>query len=309
MFNSRIYTGDGEIHFSGAHLGGKPAKFGTIRFNEDNLDSEREGIRGLKNMDRMNRAVFQMKPILMENILEKPRTEKIQEGYCGLHQKFARTRNMTDLMGRAPLQKFIDADKREQIRRNFENDPISERRLEISPYIDNQKTETFRNSYNKENFTKPFTDSADSVYMIAIKNDIRSILEMLLTAQCFKPFSDKWNALEKNLNRHNWNINWLNENDSEIAYSLNKGEELNFKTRDKNSYLPMKIMVYVICHEMAHVACVNETGHTETFYHTMWLIECAAFMTGLLRPQDFPLREVKFSNEGIVSREIMLKEL
>lgn len=84
---------------------------------------------------------------------------------------------------------------------------------------------------------------------------------------------------------------------------------MNFKTRDSNTYLPMKIMTYVLCHELAHVACTNEEQHTETFQKIMWIIECAAFMAGLLRPSQIPREAISFSSQDIVKRDIVKDEL
>lgn len=331
MFNQRVYSEDGEIHFSGSHLGMTPetvlnksshkrnpyasSRIGKISFSEANLDSECRDIHGPRNVDRMNRSVFQMKPMSMDNILEIPRRETLEksrkEEFQGLHQGFGREDDMTALLAYPQLQQFISADKRQEIRKEFEESTgkvlptIEEMTLSKPPR--NHRKDTQTASY--EGFTQKFASDADRIYMNSVKSSIKSILNMIEEVECFRPFDNEWKNLRKQLEKYNWNINLLDSSDKDIAYSLSKGKELNFKTKDTKTYLPMKIMIYVICHELAHVACVSEQGHTEKFSKTMWLIECAAFMTGLLRPSSFPVETLRFSNQAVVSRKIVRDEL
>ena len=339
MFNQRVYSEDGEIHFSGSHLGMSPetvlnksshkrnpytsSRIGKISFSEANLDSEFCDIHGPRNVDRMNRSVFQMKPMSMDNILETPRSEILgksskdshKEEFRGLHQGFGREDDMTALLAYPQLQQFINADKRQEIRKDFEKStgqilPTIEE-MSISNPLRNHRRDFQRDPSTvvHEGFTQKFASDADKIYMNSVKSSIKSILDMIEEVECFRPFDREWKNLRRQLEKYNWNINLLDSSDKDIAYSLSKGKELNFKTKDTKTYLPMKIMIYVICHELAHVACVSEQGHTEKFSKTMWLIECAAFMTGLLRPSSFPVETLHFSNQAVVSRKIVRDEL
>ena len=331
MFNQRVYSEDGEIHFSGSHLGMSPetvlnksshkrnpytsSRIGKISFSEANLDSEFCDIHGPRNVDRMNRSVFQMKPMSMDNILETPRSEVLEkshkEEFRGLHQGFGREDDMTALIAYPQLQQFINADKRQVIRKDFEKStgqvlPTIEE-MSLSNPLRNHRRDS--STIAHEGFTQKFASDADKIYMNSVKSSIKSILNMIEEVECFRPFDSEWKNLRRQLEKYNWNINLLDSSDKDIAYSLSKGKELNFKTKDTKTYLPMKIMIYVICHELAHVACVSEQGHTEKFSKTMWLIECAAFMTGLLRPSSFPVETLHFSNQAVVSRKIVRDEL
>lgn len=339
MFNQRVYSGDGEIHFSGSHLGMTPetvlnksshkrnpytsSRIGKISFSEANLDSECRDIHGPRNVDRMNRSVFQMKPMNMDNILEIPRRETLnkssKEKFQGLHQGFGREDDMTAMLAYPQLQQFINADKRQSIRKDFEEStgkvlPTIEEMSLSNPLRNHRKdtsTVSQRESQREshEGFTQQFASDADRIYMNSVKSSIKSILNMIEEVECFRPFDSEWKSLRRQLEKYNWNINLLDSSDKDIAYSLSKGKELNFKTKDAKTYLPMKIMIYVICHELAHVACVSEQGHTEKFSKTMWLIECAAFMCGLLRPSSFPVETLHFSNQSVVSKKIVRDEL
>ena len=168
--------------------------------------------------------------------------------------------------------------------------------------------EGFKDSVT-EPFTSSFTSSADNAYRLNINSNIHAILNIINGMECFNLYRLYWRDLKRNLDAHHWNINILDSLDDDIAYSLNKGEELNFKTNDNSSYLPYKIMIYVICHELAHVACNKEVGHTETFIKIMHIIEVAAFIAGLLRPKDFPVVPIRFSNQSVVSKDIVKFEI
>ena len=297
-----------------------------------------------------------------------------KEQYCQLHQKFERTRDMQDLIGKPALARVINEDKKEQIRKQFElttteqlkraknqngteyssvamqrmygvpfsvnqegfagtfeetrQKPI--RNVSINPYGNLSETrhevpdmrknkmpkeihkaiakEGFKGS-TTEPFTSSFTSSADNAYRLNINSNIHAILNIINGMECFNMYRSYWRDLKRNLDAHHWNINILDSLDDDIAYSLNKGEELNFKTNDNSSYLPYKIMIYVICHELAHVACNKEIGHTETFIKIMHIIEVAAFIAGLLRPKDFPVTPIHFSNQSVVSKDIVKFEI
>ena len=281
MFNQRIYTGDGQIHFSGQHLG-NGRRIGRVSFNEEGLDSEKLAIRGIRTSDKMNRSIFEMKPIEMNFILEKPRNK---EPYCYCHQKFERTKDFSNLIAYPALREVISKDKKQQL------------------YDECIQSGTI------EPFSSSFTKSADSAFSIVIKNQIRSILSVLNDFECFDIYRKYWKDLENNLQKNHWNINILGFDDQDVAYSINKGQILNFKSRDSSNYIPYKILTYVICHELSHVACKNEQGHTETFMMIMHVIEAAAFIAGLLRPNDYPDEVVKFSNQTIVSKNILIDEI
>ena len=332
MFNQRIYTNDGMMPFLNVDIGSKPNRntkrtIQVHKVSECNLDTDRLSIRGPRDNSKMNRSVFEMKPneriIIMDNPVKQEIKEIKKEGYCGLHQKYARVHDMNYLIGSAPFENKVNEIGRNKLKKEFEDSiksfSFQSKPSEI-PEKDAFKKDAFlkesfkkdaflKESFKKESFSNGFISSADKIYKLKICSDIESILSMLENIECFHPYNSYWKDLRRNLNKNNWNVNILPTDDDDIAYSINKGEKLNFKTRDSKTYLPMKIMIYVLCHELAHVACTKEIDHTETFSKTMWLIECAAFMTGLLKPKDYPIKDIMFSEKAIVSKEIVKEEL
>lgn len=395
MFNSRIYSNDGTVSFTNSEL--RSRSKGRYKkppqISESNLDTDRLEVRGIKDDQRMNRAVFSMKPLNTHTIIDSSTCNKRKddkEEYCMLHQKFARVRNMNDLICSQQLDNQISQFNKNKLRNEFEksiegfhksidprvcfdeeleesheNDDYKELHtqehkeslrqsdimklrkereenlkknyknyLEKNVKVDlqsNNKNELRKNYESehvmpqrkaqreiqrnnlqrdsRESFTQDFANTADEIYLLSIRSDIESILRILENVECFNIYSSYWKDLRKNLERNRWNINILPVNDNDIAYSLNKGQELNFKTKDSECFLPMKIMIYVLCHELSHVACTNEKDHTETFSKIMWLIECAAFMAGLLKPCQIPINNIMFSEQSVVSRSIVRDEL
>lgn len=61
-------------------------------------------------------------------------------------------------------------------------------------------------------------------------------------------------------------INESTHNSVYTSYSVNKGEQLVFciRTKGVNKIHDMNLIMYVVIHEMAHIAC-PETGHTPLF--------------------------------------------
>ncbi len=74
--------------------------------------------------------------------------------------------------------------------------------------------------------------------------------------------------LAKNFNKNRTKIYETSLNSKYTSYSINKGEELVFCLRCKQTHSlhSLNLLTYVAVHEMAHTAC-PETGHTPLFNH------------------------------------------
>uniref|UniRef100_A0A6C0EBI8 Uncharacterized protein n=1 Tax=viral metagenome TaxID=1070528 RepID=A0A6C0EBI8_9ZZZZ len=67
------------------------------------------------------------------------------------------------------------------------------------------------------------------------------------------------------------------------SYSVNKGEQIVFcirSVKNKDDIHDINLMMYVVLHEMAHVAC-PETGHTELFKKIFSFLTTTAIELGL----------------------------
>jgi hypothetical protein len=78
-------------------------------------------------------------------------------------------------------------------------------------------------------------------------------------------------------------------NDVYTSYSINKGEQIIFCLRSKlikNNLHDFNLIMYVVLHEMSHVAC-PEVGHTELFKKIFAFIANEAVNMGLYSKIDF----------------------
>jgi hypothetical protein len=92
------------------------------------------------------------------------------------------------------------------------------------------------------------------------------------------------------------------------SYSVNKGEQIIFclRSRDintKNKLHDLNLLMYVVLHEMAHVAC-PEYGHTELFKKIFAFLTTEAINLGLYKKIDFNKNNKEYCgliiNESII---------
>lgn len=80
------------------------------------------------------------------------------------------------------------------------------------------------------------------------------------------------------------------ENSVYTSYSVNKGEEIIFclrsRSKETNKIHDLNLVMYVVLHEMAHVAC-PEYGHTELFKHIFAFLVTRAIELNLYSKIDF----------------------
>lgn len=77
-------------------------------------------------------------------------------------------------------------------------------------------------------------------------------------------------------------------NSSYTSYSINKGEQIVFCIRIKGKYKihDLNLLMYVVIHEMAHVAC-PETGHTPLFTKIFEFLCYRAIEINIYKKIDF----------------------
>ena len=153
------------------------------------------------------------------------------------------------------------------------------------------------------------TKEHDYTYLKVLENRAYSVTRFMLDNKNYNGYSGNWKLLEKNLKGGKMTFNRLKDSDADIAYVINKGDEINFRLRDKDRYMPINIYQYVLYHEMAHMS-TTELQHTETFYKLMSIIVLAAFEMGLIdiRRQTTGLFETNgqpISDKGSIKNEII----
>jgi len=98
-------------------------------------------------------------------------------------------------------------------------------------------------------------------------------------------------------------IDESSENSIYTSYSVNKGEKLVFCLRSrqrKNKLHDLNLLMYVVLHEMAHVAC-PEYGHTELFKKIFAFFTNVAIEMGLYK-------KIEFNNEPAEYCGLMITE-
>ena len=84
------------------------------------------------------------------------------------------------------------------------------------------------------------------------------------------------------------------------SYSVNKGEQIILCLRNKDKLVDINTMMFVVLHELAHLA-TKSIGHTDEFWSNFkWILE-EAMNIGLYVKQDFKEKEVEYCGMTITS--------
>ena len=98
-----------------------------------------------------------------------------------------------------------------------------------------------------------------------------------------------------------WDSSFVSENKINlwqyhaISYSINKGDELIFCLRDKetNSLHDVNTMMFVAIHELSHIV-TSENNHTELFWSNMRSLLKTAEEIGIYTPVDYDRNPVEY---------------
>lgn len=88
---------------------------------------------------------------------------------------------------------------------------------------------------------------------------------------------------------HDASVSESTDDNLYTSYSINKGEQLVFCIRSretKNKMHDINLIMYVVLHEMAHVAC-PEYGHTQLFKKIFAFLTEEAIAIGIYKKIDF----------------------
>lgn len=83
------------------------------------------------------------------------------------------------------------------------------------------------------------------------------------------------------------------DNPDYTSYSINKGEQIVLCLRNKDKLMDINTMMFVVLHELAHVASVS-VGHTNEFWNNFrWLLE-ESINIGIYQKQEFEKKPVEY---------------
>jgi predicted Zn-dependent protease with MMP-like domain len=166
------------------------------------------------------------------------------------------------------------------------------------------------NMYNEKDLVKITSSVDNQKYTVQIKEDSKEAADLIakikqriitLIEHMEKTFgiSDERVANLKN----NFRPDRLKEGVSTpgyTSYSVNKGEQIVLCLRNKDELVDINTMMFVVLHEMAHLASVS-IGHTEEFWNNFrWILE-ESINIGIYVKQDFEKKSVEYCGMDITS--------
>lgn len=99
----------------------------------------------------------------------------------------------------------------------------------------------------------------------------------------------------------NYNPDVLYENDpaksSATSYTNNKGESMFICVRDRTrptKLVDPDILLFVMLHEISHIANVRSWGHDDTFWETFLFILHEAELIGIYKPVDYSKKPIMY---------------
>lgn len=153
-------------------------------------------------------------------------------------------------------------------------------------------------------------DMSDELYKQILRTSAKSICDWLLSFRPYRPWMKHWNILRDNLEKTQLNITKLSTNDSEIAYTVNKGEIIKFRWQDKKRYVPKDVFMYVLLHELTHESFPPSfQGHQEPFPSMLCLLCVAGTELDILHIENIPSDIYTSNNRPITSRESIKAEV
>lgn len=164
---------------------------------------------------------------------------------------------------------------------------------------------TNRNTYNKpkfvvrkEGYKRENKDDTyiDQVYIQALEARAKALCDYVKSNKVYKPWMKAWMKMNKSLSQAGFTFSRLKDTDSDIAYTINKGQITRFRIRGKDySYIPINISQYILYHEMAHAA--NEKyGHGDEFCEKLAILCLAAYELGFINLKNIK-KELYLTNE------------
>jgi hypothetical protein len=102
---------------------------------------------------------------------------------------------------------------------------------------------------------------------------------------------------------NNYRENSLKEGVSDpryTSYSVNKGEEIVLCIRNKDKLMELNTMIFVVLHELSHLAS-ESIGHTDEFWTNFrWILE-ESINIGVYQHQEFNKKPIEYCGMSITS--------
>lgn len=150
---------------------------------------------------------------------------------------------------------------------------------------------------NREYLVQPKEDAHEAANLIAqIRAKISLLVEHLIKSN--SPSDPRIIMLKNNYNPNNFKEGV--DNPEYTSYSINKGEKIVLCLRNKNKLVDINTLIFVVLHEVAHIA-TEEIGHTEDFWANFrWILE-ESMNIGIYIKQEFDKKPVEYCGMTITS--------
>ena len=149
---------------------------------------------------------------------------------------------------------------------------------------------------NNDYYVQDKEDAQDAANLIAkIKDKLKSLIEHL---------SKQYPSDERTIRiKQNYRENSLKEGVDDpnyTSYSVNKGEQIILCLRNKDKLMDLNTMMFVVLHEIGHLAS-ESIGHTDEFWSNFkWILE-ESINIGIYVRQDFDSKPVEYCGMSITS--------
>ena len=164
-------------------------------------------------------------------------------------------------------------------------------------------------TYNNNNLESVKSNIDNRSYTVQSKEDAQGAADLiavirqkliLLVNHLIKSYP-KDNRVE--MLKENFNPDKLKEgvdNPDYTSYSINKGEQIVLCLRNKDKLMDINTMMFVVLHEMAHLA-TESIGHTSEFWENFkWILE-ESINIGIYIKQEFKKEPVEYCGMTITS--------
>jgi predicted metal-dependent hydrolase len=169
--------------------------------------------------------------------------------------------------------------------------------LGYSTLIDD-KLEPVKSSIdNKEYLVQDKEDAKDAADLIAvIRQRLVILVEHLIRS--YPPDDSRIKMLKDNFNPDSMKEGI--DNSGYTSYSINKGEQIVLCLRTNNKLMDINTMMFVVLHELSHIA-TESIGHTPEFWDNFkWILE-ESINIGIYQKKDYNKEAVEYCGMTITS--------
>lgn len=150
---------------------------------------------------------------------------------------------------------------------------------------------------NKEYLVQDKSDAQEAANLIAT---IRQRLVLLVDHLIKTTPADDTRII---MLKDNFNPDSLKEgmdNSGYTSYSINKGEQIVLCLRNKDKLMDINTMMFVVLHELSHIA-TESVGHTPEFWENFkWILE-ESINIGIYQKKDYNRESVEYCGMTITS--------